>query len=605
MAHERVTLVRRTAGHRPARSATARSTASWRASCSSGTRSCTASGRPGTTSSHDNRSCSRRPRSSSTGPGGATSWSTSTRSSTSTTPASAPTWSAARTSTSGGRRSGSAAPDLLTFDPAMLTHDAADEVTRGRTTPSSGQPTAGPDLPVSYHFEPGAADDGLTIDVPVATLNRVGAEDFSWNVPGLREELVTEPDPEPAQEPPRQLRPGAQQGTASSWPPCRRGRSRCSTRSSATCAPRPACMCRARPGTGRKVAAAPAPDLPRRRRRRATSRRAARTSTRSRRRCDRGSTQAMAEVAADSGWRAPARRRGRSASSMRRRPATPGRPRGRGATRPRRRGRRRSGSRSSASAEERDARHRLGVDRLLLHRLVGDATRRRARSTGSPTTRSCGWQDRRTPRSQTLLDRLPPRGRDRRGRRRADPRSSARSSSTTRCCRAPDATHWRRAPHQCSCRTCCACWPTGTARPTGRSADAPSSRTLPALSDMQAQLAPAGARRLRRRGRRRRSCGAIPRTCRDPASTRAARRERPRGRRDRAADRPGAAAAGGLPAPRRRAPRRTPARRRAAPGALDARGVPGLAVGPAARHRRQPVSDHASASCWTCASCPS
>ena len=46
-------------------------------------------------------------------------------------------------------------------------------------------------FPISYHFEPGAADDGLTIDVPVATLNRVEAEDFSWNVPGLREELVT------------------------------------------------------------------------------------------------------------------------------------------------------------------------------------------------------------------------------------------------------------------------------------------------------------------------------------------------------------------------------------------------------------------------------
>ena len=46
-------------------------------------------------------------------------------------------------------------------------------------------------FPISYHFEPGSADDGLTIDVPVATLNQVSDEDFSWNVPGLREELVT------------------------------------------------------------------------------------------------------------------------------------------------------------------------------------------------------------------------------------------------------------------------------------------------------------------------------------------------------------------------------------------------------------------------------
>lgn len=83
-------------------------------------------------------------------------------------------------------------PDLLTFDPAMLTHAAADEV-RADDYPEAWQAGAGEGLtfPISYHFEPGAADDGLTIDVPVATLNRVTDDDFSWNVPGLREELVT------------------------------------------------------------------------------------------------------------------------------------------------------------------------------------------------------------------------------------------------------------------------------------------------------------------------------------------------------------------------------------------------------------------------------
>ena len=67
-------------------------------------------------------------------------------------------------------------------------------------------------FPISYHFEPGAAEDGLTIDVPVATLNRVEADDFSWNVPGLREELVTSPDPVAAEEPAGHLRAGAEQG---------------------------------------------------------------------------------------------------------------------------------------------------------------------------------------------------------------------------------------------------------------------------------------------------------------------------------------------------------------------------------------------------------
>jgi ATP-dependent helicase HrpA len=85
-------------------------------------------------------------------------------------------------------------PDLLTFDPSMLTHDAADAISetdypeRWLST-SSGM--EGLTFPISYHFEPGTADDGLIIDVPVATLNRVEADDFSWNVPGLREELVT------------------------------------------------------------------------------------------------------------------------------------------------------------------------------------------------------------------------------------------------------------------------------------------------------------------------------------------------------------------------------------------------------------------------------
>src|SRR6478672_337478 len=46
-------------------------------------------------------------------------------------------------------------------------------------------------LPLSYHFEPGHEADGVTIDVPLATLNTVGAAPFTWNVPGLRLELVT------------------------------------------------------------------------------------------------------------------------------------------------------------------------------------------------------------------------------------------------------------------------------------------------------------------------------------------------------------------------------------------------------------------------------
>ena len=82
-------------------------------------------------------------------------------------------------------------PDLLTFDPAMLTHDAAEEVTEA-DYPEQWSVSGGLTFPISYHFEPGAKDDGLTIDIPVSTLNRVDDDDFSWIVPGLREELVVE-----------------------------------------------------------------------------------------------------------------------------------------------------------------------------------------------------------------------------------------------------------------------------------------------------------------------------------------------------------------------------------------------------------------------------
>jgi ATP-dependent helicase HrpA len=81
-------------------------------------------------------------------------------------------------------------PDLLTFDPAMLTNDTVEEV-READYPQAWE-AEGLTFPISYVFQPGSADDGLTIDVPVATLNRVEADDFSWNVPGLRAELVTD-----------------------------------------------------------------------------------------------------------------------------------------------------------------------------------------------------------------------------------------------------------------------------------------------------------------------------------------------------------------------------------------------------------------------------
>ncbi len=79
-------------------------------------------------------------------------------------------------------------PDLLTFPPDLLTHEGA------ATVSSTDFPDVwrygDSQLAFDYHFEPGAETDGVTVDIPVATLHRVETEDFSWPVPGLRHELV-------------------------------------------------------------------------------------------------------------------------------------------------------------------------------------------------------------------------------------------------------------------------------------------------------------------------------------------------------------------------------------------------------------------------------
>lgn len=47
-------------------------------------------------------------------------------------------------------------------------------------------------LPVSYQFAPGAGRDGVSVSIPLAQLNQLSPEPFSWQVPGLRLELATE-----------------------------------------------------------------------------------------------------------------------------------------------------------------------------------------------------------------------------------------------------------------------------------------------------------------------------------------------------------------------------------------------------------------------------
>ncbi|MEV7228763.1 ATP-dependent RNA helicase HrpA [Polymorphospora sp. NPDC051019] len=79
-------------------------------------------------------------------------------------------------------------PELLTFDREMLVNAG-----RGGVDPADYPDvwrSDGFQLPLKYEFEPGKPTDGVTVDIPLPVLNQVRADDFDWQVPGLREELV-------------------------------------------------------------------------------------------------------------------------------------------------------------------------------------------------------------------------------------------------------------------------------------------------------------------------------------------------------------------------------------------------------------------------------
>ncbi|WP_319432749.1 ATP-dependent RNA helicase HrpA [Mycobacterium sp. RTGN5] len=77
-------------------------------------------------------------------------------------------------------------PELLTFtrdDLLRVDDDTAERPDNWRAGDLS--------LPLTYRFEPGASDDGVTVHIPVGVLARLGGDEFGWQVPALREELVT------------------------------------------------------------------------------------------------------------------------------------------------------------------------------------------------------------------------------------------------------------------------------------------------------------------------------------------------------------------------------------------------------------------------------
>ena len=533
-------------------------------------------------------SCSTRPRSSSTAPAAATSSSTRRRSSTSTTRGSGAEVVSGAHFDQWWKRERRKRPDLLTFDPAMLTHAGADEV-RAADFPTSGTTSdeVGLTFPLSYHFEPGAARRRPHHRRARRDPQPGRGRDFSWLVPGPARGARHRADPRL----PKNLRVNfvpAPNRRASSSTPCPPGTSRCSTRWSATSARTTGILVPREAWDWTQGAGPPAPDLPGRRRGRRRGRRAARTSRRSRSRCAPASSRRSPRSPPTPGVSATGQTtwtfgtieqsftQRRAGHEVRGFPALVDE----GST---------VGLRVSASAAEAEARHRLGVRRLLLLAL-GAVTDGRLGS-GLDQRRSWRWPRRRTPPSASCST-------------TCAPRWSATSSTRSRPVRdeaAFDALLARRAERprgpaaggaRTTCSGCSSAWRAHRQGAAGRAELA----TLPALTDMKAQLARLVHRGFIGEAGRGAAAGVShatsrPSTSGAPSSTPQVARDRQL--MDQVADLQEAWLHQIAALPDGRPPERAPAA-----GAVDARGVPRLPVGPAARHRRTRSATSGSARRW-------
>ncbi|UWE07630.1 ATP-dependent RNA helicase HrpA [Actinacidiphila bryophytorum] len=81
-------------------------------------------------------------------------------------------------------------PELLNFEHSMLINEGAEAVTKADYPDSWRQGAL--KFRVTYQFEPGADADGVTVHVPLQVLNQAVPDGFDWQIPGLREQVVTE-----------------------------------------------------------------------------------------------------------------------------------------------------------------------------------------------------------------------------------------------------------------------------------------------------------------------------------------------------------------------------------------------------------------------------
>ena len=81
-------------------------------------------------------------------------------------------------------------PEILFIRDQDLMQQSAEHVT-GERFPDSLTINAGT-FQLAYHFEPGAADDGVSVLIPLPLLASLKPGDFEWLVPGLLEEKITQ-----------------------------------------------------------------------------------------------------------------------------------------------------------------------------------------------------------------------------------------------------------------------------------------------------------------------------------------------------------------------------------------------------------------------------
>ena len=120
-------------------------------------------------------------------------------SSTRTTPSSSSTMSGfrprsprRRTSVPGGRGRSVVTRTFWICRTSILLSDDSEELTASVADdfPMEWELADGSTAKLRYSFEPGSTEDGVTVELPAAAVPLVDSDEFSWQVPGLREELV-------------------------------------------------------------------------------------------------------------------------------------------------------------------------------------------------------------------------------------------------------------------------------------------------------------------------------------------------------------------------------------------------------------------------------